>query len=136
MSPAAITDVAESGVGESPGALAGIDTQALDAAQVRHTHPFASYCEQVRRDVDLQDSQAIREIVSDVCGAVARLTLVDEDTISEQAEHIGRLVAKEREERGDKQLWTAPATKIAKRALELRAEGKGVVADSVAAQDD
>ena len=133
MSPAGITDIAESSAGESAGALAGIDAGALDAAQKRETHPFAVYCNEVREAVGLADTQAIREIVSDVCGAVARLTFVEQDTVQQQAEHIAKMISDERQAQGDRQLWTKPATEIATHALELRLAGKGVVADSARA---
>ena len=129
MTPAAITDVAESGA-DATNAETMIDTGALDRAQKRETHPFALYCKAVREAENISPSQAAREVVSAVVGAVARLTIIEDDTADEQATHIAKMGAKDREDMGDKQLWTGPATRIAKRALQLRKEGKAVVADS------
>lgn len=127
-----VTDVQESGVNDISGPEALIDTKALDAAQRHETHPFAIYCGQVREACEIPDTQAAREVVSAICGDVARLDMLDDVDLDEQAEHIGKMVAKDREERGDRQLWAGAATRIAKRALELRQEGKGVIADPAA----
>jgi len=129
MSPATITQVDESGA-DSGMVGAAIDEQAMDAQQKRTTHPFAVYCERVREAVGLPASQSAKQVVSEVCGAVARLTVIEDDLIDEQAEHIAKLVAKDREEIGDKQLWLGPATRVAKQALTLRKEGKAVLAES------
>src|SRR3981081_2366516 len=118
-----VTDVDETGdapMGADIGGL--VDTAALDAAQRRELHPFAKFCDEVREAEGLGGSQAAREVVSAVCNAVARLTLVTEEDLEEQAQHIAKLVAKDREERGDRQLWVGPASKIATRALKLRLE--------------
>ncbi len=127
MSP--VTEVDETGA--APADLSGwVDEPALNAAQKRETHPFAIYCDQVREAEKLPASQSAKQVVSEVCNAVAKLTIVETDEIDEQAAHIAKLVAKDREDMGDKQLWLGPATRIAKRALTLRTEGKSVIADS------
>jgi len=132
MSP--VTEVDETGA--APADLSGwVDEQSMNAAQRRETHPFAVYCDQVREAEKLPASQSAKQVVSEVCNAVAKLTIVDDDQIDEQAEHIAKLVAKDREEMGDKQLWLGPATRIAKRALTLRSEGKAVIADSARETD-
>lgn len=131
MTPPTVTEVDDSAaapIAANPDSM--IDTAALDAAQRRETHPFAVYCKQVREAAGISPSQAAREVVSAVCNAVAKLSIIEDDTAEEQAEHIAKMVAKDREEIGDKQLWTGPATRIAKIALQLRKEGKAVVADS------
>jgi hypothetical protein len=129
MSPATITQVEESAV-DSNALGAALDVQVMDAAQRRTTHPFSLYCDAVREAEGLPASQQAKQVVSEVCNAVAKLTIVDDEQIDEQAEHIAKLVSKDREDMGDKQLWLGPATRIAKRALTLRSEGKAVIADS------
>jgi hypothetical protein len=128
MSPG-ITDVDETGAGDANlGSM--IDEQALDNAQpVRQTdHPFGRFCEATLQALGLPNSQSAREVISAVCGHVARLTVIDEDEIGPQAEHIAKMIAKDREAQGDPQLWTGPAKTIAEHVLKLRAEGKAPVA--------
>lgn len=135
MSPV-VKDIDETGAQPMTadiGAL--VDAPALDAEQRarRVKHPFEAYCENVLSAVEIPVTQAAREVVSAVCGDVARLAVVTEAGVKDQAEHIGKLIAKEREEMGDRQLWKETATKIAEHALRLRIEDKGVVADMPAA---
>jgi hypothetical protein len=129
-----VAELDETGAAPMASDIAGIvDVPEMDRQQRRETHPFALYCDEVREAEGIAPSQAAREVTSSVCNAVARLTIIEEDTLDEQAEHIAKLVAKEREEMGDRQLWTVAAGKLAKRALRLRLDGKAVVADAAAA---
>lgn len=129
-----VAELDETGATPMAADIAGIvDVPEMDKQQRRETHPFALYCDAVREAEGVAGSQAAREVTSSVCNAVARLTIVEADTLDEQAEHIAKLVAKDREEMGDRQLWMAPATKLARRALQLRLDGKAVVADAAAA---
>lgn len=129
---AEIDDTGDAPIAANPNAM--IDTDALDRKQRREIHPFAAFCEQVREHCGIRPSQAAKEVVSDVCNAVAKLTIVEKDTVEEQAEHIAKIISKEREEMGDRQLWSGPASRVAKHALTLRIEGKGVVSDPAAAE--
>jgi hypothetical protein len=130
MSPAAIAEIDESAAG--PASLGGlVDEEALDRQQQRQEHPFSKFCVEVREACGLPDSQRSREVVSEVCNAVARLTTVAEADVKAQAEHIAKMVSDDRKLMKDPQLWLGPATKIALHALKLRGEGKGIIADPV-----
>jgi uncharacterized protein (DUF2267 family) len=131
MSPG-ITEIDETGA--APLTHGGmLDEQAMDAAQTRMTHPFATYIEEVRKATGLPDSQSAREVVSAVCGSVARLAILVEEDFEAQAEHIAKLIADDRRQQKDPQLWEGPAKKVAEHALRMRQEGKGVIADQAAA---
>ena len=127
MSPG-VTEIDESGA--TGGALGGmIDEQELDAAQpVRQTqHPFGAFCDGIRAELELPNAQNAREVVSAVAKQVGALTVVDEDTLDEQAAHIAKIVAEDRKAQQDPQLWEGPATKVARLVLQKRIEGKAPV---------
>lgn len=129
MAPAALTDIDETAAtgGQS---VPGVDEQALDNSRhVRQTsHPFGDFCERVRDELELPNSQASREVVSAVVNKCARLVIVVEDEIEAQAKHIGEMVAKERKDQGDPQLWDTHAAKIAAHVLKLRLTDEAPVA--------
>lgn len=119
-----MTELAESGVsGEGLGVM--VDVRAMDAEQAsrRAKHPFEVYCERVMSDCGVRPTQAAREVCSAVCGDVARLVDVVEDDVQAQADHIAQLIAKDRAEQGDRQLWHTTAKKLAEHALQLRLSG-------------
>lgn len=133
--PAGITEVDETAAG-GPGLGGMIDEAEMDAqTPVRATqHPFGRQVEQVRDELKLPNSQSVREVISAICGHVGRISVVDPDQVDAQAKHIGSLVAKDREEMKDPQLWNGPAEKVAAHVLKLRQEGKAILADSAEAE--
>jgi hypothetical protein len=134
MSPG-ITDVDETAAA-GPGLGGMIDEAEMDRqTPIRRTeHPFGQQVERVRDELQLPNSQSVREVVSAICGHVGRLSVVTEDDVDAQAEHIGSLVAEDRKAMKDPQLWDGPATKVAAHVLKLRLEGKAIIADSAEAE--
>jgi hypothetical protein len=131
---APVTDIDETAAVGAP--LGGmIDEQEMDAQKpIRRTeHPFGQQVERVREELGLPNSQSVREVVSAICGHVGRLSVVDKGEVDAQAEHIGALVSEDRKAMKDPQLWEGPAAKVAAHVLNLRLEGKAIIATSAEA---
>lgn len=134
MSPG-IKEVDETGAqGANVGGM--IDEKEMDATPpIRQVeHPYGKFCNDVREALQLPNSQSTREVVSAVVRAVSDLAVVEKDQIEEQAKHIAEMVAEDRKNRNDPQLWTTSAARIAEHVLKLRLDGKAPV--SALAQAD
>lgn len=134
-----VTDVDDTAAGAV--SLGGfIDENALTAEMIRRgnpnrpqNHPFKAYWQSVLASTDVPGhSKEAKQIASDVCAAVARLPFVpsdDEmvqldngDKISEREAQVRATAAQAEEALNSKTVWTVQARKLARRAMELRAE--------------
>lgn len=139
MSPG-ITSVDDSAATGGASLAGFVDEESLTAEIIRGNpnrqgpHPFRVYCEKVRADAGVPDTQETRQMTSVICGEVARLPFLPDgkDIVETRGEgenkkelteldlQIEKTAKRAEEQLGSAMVWTSAARKLASAAIDLR----------------